>query len=176
MSSLNAVTAANPSASSFSGASFSAASNFASAGLNFWVRYSDFPCSINWATEGAGFVCATTVKQRDWMNRFAAAMRDIIASEISRLNRIIQSFFQTLADLLLIPAGSRFDGLFVERQQSSIAHQDAAVNDGVGDVGSLRGVHEMRTEIIHRRQVNSAQVNQDQVGPFAGLQRTDLLF
>src|SRR5215510_10904592 len=73
---------------------------------------------------------------------------------------------QTRAHLFLIPPRGRFDSLFVERQQPPVAHQQAAVNYGVGDVGRLRGVHQMRNDIIHRRQVKGAQIDNDQVGPF----------
>src|SRR5262249_20433659 len=48
---------------------------------------------------------------------------------------------QTRAHLFLIASRGRFDRLFVERQQPPVAHQQAAVNNGVGDVGCLRGVH-----------------------------------
>src|SRR5262245_30602403 len=58
---------------------------------------------------------------------------------------------QTLAHLFLIPSRGRFDSLFVERQQPPVAHQQAAVNYGVGDVRRLRGVYQMRNDIIHRR-------------------------
>src|SRR5262245_11813466 len=81
---------------------------------------------------------------------------------------------QTRAHLFLIPPRGRFDSLFVERQQPPVAHQQAAVNYGAAGVRRLRGVHQMRNDIIHRRQVKGAQIDNDQVSPFPRLDRADL--
>src|SRR5437899_258554 len=51
---------------------------------------------------------------------------------------------EALDDALTITARVRFDGFFVESEQSSLAHHDAAFDDHGAHIASLRCVNQVR--------------------------------
>ena len=54
--------------------------------------------------------------------------------------------------------------------QSAVLHQDPAVDYGGADVAAADGVHQVGDRVIHGGQVRFAGVDDDDVGPLAGLE------
>src|ERR1051325_1640487 len=53
-----------------------------------------------------------------------------------------------LHDSLAITTRVGFDGLFVESQQTSVAHHDAAVNDHCADVAGFRRIDQVGIDVV----------------------------
>ena len=70
-------------------------------------------------------------------------------------------------DFVAEGAGVGFDGRFVQGQETTIAHDDAAVDDDGLDVGGFGRVDQVRVDVVERDLIEGVAIDEQDVGAFA---------